>query len=69
MPSYHSAFAALLARAPSAYHFLAQVARDGWAWEFLRRNMAYRSTCNHPAPGASAGAWDLCSFRRSLAVC
>jgi hypothetical protein len=36
------ALEALLARAPTEYQYLASVARDGWAWEFLRRNDLYK---------------------------
>lgn len=52
MPSDHRAFHILLARAPAHYHALATIARDGWAWEFLRRNAGYAEAWHaaHPDP-------------------
>jgi len=64
-----NAFAVLLARAPEAYRHLAHVARDGWAWEFLRRGHGYQSAWRTDSRSRPVGssAWDLCSFRRSFA--
>lgn len=69
MASDRNAFAVLLERAPEGYRGLGRVARDGWAWEFLRRGHGYQSawrTDGQTRP-ASALAWDLCSFRRPCA--
>jgi len=69
MTSSQRAFAALLARAPATYRYLSHVARDGWAWEYLRRSEGYASAWGQraTADGLAASNWDLCSFRRSCA--
>ena len=36
-------------RSPSAYLYAAQLDLSGWAWEFLRRNPAYRADAARPA--------------------
>ena len=60
MPSDHRAFHVLLARAPSRYHHLAAIARDGWAWEFLRRNSRYGDAWSALAP--SSHHWSLYAY-------
>lgn len=65
MPSNSNAFAALLARAPFAYRYLAQIVRDGWAWEYLRRSEHYRTgwQSRNTTSDSAAQGWNLCSFR------
>lgn len=34
-------------RDPRSYDYTRELTRDGWAWEFLRRNPAYRTSWHH----------------------
>lgn len=49
-----------MARAPARYHPLAAVARDGWAWEFLRRNIGYAEAWRTRDPGPDR--WNLHAY-------
>ena len=55
-------------RLPDAYRYLLRLSRSGWAWEFLRRNPAYRAAATALSEGrdAAGGAapWGL-HFRRA----
>lgn len=52
-----SSLPTLLARAPARYHPLASIARDGWAWEFLRRNADYGDAWHSGL--RDPGCWNL----------
>lgn len=57
-------------RLPAAYRYLVRLTPSGWAWEFLRRNPAYRAAMAHAAPtddlrdAPEAARWGL-YFRRT----
>jgi len=52
-------------RLPDRYRYLLRLSRSGWAWEFLRRNAAYRAATTAAAAlppdrqAAFAAPWGL----------
>lgn len=65
-------------RDPASYDYTQPLSREGWAWEFLRRNPAYRTAYRDATSDdvegigddrrtGGAEIWGLCSFRRSCA--